>query len=131
MSSVFDDSYRGIPGNHQGKTFDILLELIPTGTVQASGTASAVVDFGTGLIDQDLVFDVSAIDGAATVAVQLSATEDFSSPIVYITANLTEVGRTVVPFRNAAGNEEPKPYIRLMPTIGTSLTMGAFIGNQK
>lgn len=130
--SVFDNTYAGIPGNHAGKTFDKLLELVPNGTVQTDATASAAIEIGTGLIDADLVIEVTLSTGSNAVAIQFSDTADFATthagPRQTIPADYT--GKVVLPFRNSYANEGPKAFMRVVPTVGTALTIGAFVAKK-
>lgn len=123
------ESYLGIPGNHTGKTFDKLLELSPGGTQLNGDTNSDVVFLGTGLVDADLVFSVTAKSGTTTATVQFSTTESFASPIKGVSVDLA-VGDNIVPFRNAPGNATPYPYVRISYEVETSTTLSAFIGKK-
>lgn len=125
------DSYLGMPGNHTGKTFDKFLELVPSDSSITTGTTSTVVEVGTGLIDADLVLDVTEVTGDNTVAIQLSADAAFTTPVVFATATIPAVaGRIIFPFRNVGGNEKPYGFVRLSYTVGGTLKMGAFIAKK-
>lgn len=126
------DSYTGIPGNHTGKTFDKLLELVPSGTALTKDTGTDAVLIGDGLVDADLVLDIASNPAAATdIVIQFCAAKDFAANVVNgITVSLptTAIGRIIVPFRNAAGAGTPLPYVRLMPSAVA--TLGAFIAKR-
>ena len=118
------ESFKGMSGNHLGRTFDLLLELTPQGTVAADDDVSAVVPIGTGLYDAVLVCDVAA--GTPQIQVEFATDAAFTTPIEGITIILA-VGRTIVPFRNLQQPMvDPAGYMRITYTAGG--TLGVFIG---
>lgn len=126
------DSYLGIPGNHTGKIFDKLLELVPSGTSLAKDVGTGAILIGDGLVDADLVLDIpSSPAAAANITVQFCAEKGFASGVVSgvtIAIPTTALGRIIVPFRNATGDGTPLPYVRLMPDA--AVTLGAFIAKK-
>lgn len=121
------DSYRGMVGNHASKTFDILLELAPSGT-SLSGETEPVF-LGSGLVDADLVIDVAKASSGDALALEFCDAQDFASDTVAgPTVPLPETGgRVIAPFRNDPQGT-PLSYVRLKVT-GTP-TAGAFIGKK-
>lgn len=125
------DSYLGMSGNHTGKTFDKFLELTPEDTTPASGDFSNVIEIGTGLIDADIVFDVSAVgDSESTVEIQLSDDAAFTTPVTVASVSISKTGNTIFPFRNAPGDEKPYGFVRLSYKTASSLTLCAFIAKK-
>lgn len=121
------ESFFGVTGNHTGRTFDKLLEFTPQDTALTAAAISPVIYIGTGLIDADLVVDVSA--GTVTVAMQFSENEAFTTPVAGANIALA-VGRSIVPFRNLkAPATGPYGYMRLSYDT-TGATLGAFIGKK-
>lgn len=123
-------SWLGIPGNHTGAQFDALLALYPTQTAAVTDTASDVVFIGTGLVDANLIVDISAATGGSSLKLQFATDEAFTTPVTLATFDIpaTAAGkRGKFAFRNAFGAEQPYGYVRLMPTVGTSLTLMAWI----
>lgn len=130
------DTYLGIPGNHSGKTFDKLLELVPSGTSMTDATGSSPVYIGEGLVDADLVIDLNTVtiasSGTSSITVQFCDVEGFpanvvAGPVINLTSGQT--GRMIVPFRNDPVGT-PLPYVRLMPVVSTALVAGAFIAKK-
>ena len=132
MTSVLDTSTLGMQLNHSSKTFDALLQIVAPGTAQTTATASAVLEIGRGLVDADLVLDVDASTGVNSVAIQFSTDAAFTTPVngpsIAIPASM--VGKVILPFRNSKANEAPYPYMRILPTVGTTLTIGAFVAKK-
>lgn len=132
MTSVLDTSSVGMALNHSSKAFDANLQIIPSGTSQTNATASSALEIGRGLIDADLVIDVDTSTGVNAVAIQFSATADFATPVAgpSIAIPASMVGKLILPFRNSKANEAPYPYMRILPTVGTTLTIGAFVAKK-
>lgn len=119
--------------NHSSKTFDVALQIVASGTSLTTETATAVLNLGPGFVDADLVLDVDLSTGATNaIALQFSTTEAFTTvvagPSVAIPASAT--GKVIVPFRNSKSNEAPYAFMRLMPTVATALTLGAFVAKK-
>lgn len=132
MTSVLDTSTLGMQLNHSSKTFDALLQIVAPGTSQTNATASAVLEIGRGLVDADLVLDVDASTGVNSVAIQFSTDAAFTTPVAgpSIACPAGVTGKIILPFRNSKANEAPYPYMRIMPTVGTTLTLGAFVAKK-
>ena len=115
------DSFLG-PNNPRNFTFDALLQLRDAVAMTASGAmqvggSNKIVDLGAGLVEGNLVLDVSAIDVSSTdesytVYLEGSNASDFSSGIVPLVAKplgiavanvrsaASGTGRHVIPFTN-------------------------------
>lgn len=129
-------------------TFDKLLELKAAGAITASADSS-IVEVGEGMVDQFAVIDITALDTVTgdekyTISVEASNTADMTSGSVAVAtkvfgllstpmdADLTDIGRFVIPFRNEENGNIYK-YIRLSVVIaGTtpSINYSAFIGTR-
>lgn len=137
--SVLDSTYHGIIGQHTSKAYDILLDFYPpaadgTPSVPADGTASVVLNLGTGLVDADLILDVTVSTGAGnSILIEFSADEAFTTPVagpVTPIAAYAAPARVVVPFRNAPDNLTPLPYVRVTPTMGSMTLAGVFVAKK-
>ena len=130
-------------------TFDGELELKAAGLLAVS-TDGDIIDFGEGLVDGYLVFDVSAIEVATgdeiyTVSLEGSAVATmvsgsvclakkvFGNLVVPMDAALSAAGRYVVPFRNEE-NGVTFRYGRLSTliagTIATGINFACFIAKR-
>lgn len=127
---------------------DGTLILKDAGLVAVSGAATVggqakVADVGAGLVNAELVVDVSAIEIASndelyTIALQGSDTSDFStgSPVIEDLAVLilgasevvggnqdTASGRLILPFRNEKAGTV-FPYLRVYTTVAGAVATG-------
>lgn len=127
-------------------TYDDALELKAAGLVATTTTETTILDIGAGLLDANLVLDVSAVEVASgnekyTIHIEGSNVAAMSSGSVSLAAifmgNLTDpmdaatgTGRFVVPFRNEQ-NGTTYRYIRIYTlvagTIATGINFSAFI----
>ena len=121
------------------KTYDHSLLLNDGGSITASAaalvdSAAKVLDLGLGLVEGDIMVDVSELDvdsnnEIVTIGVQISDSATFASGI-YQVASLAlgdasplagdtdmTTGRYVIPFNNLIGNGVTKRYLRLYFTI--------------
>lgn len=132
MTSVLDTSTMGMQLNHSSKTFDALLQIIAPGTSLTNATASAALEIGRGFVDADVVLDVDVSTGSNSIAIQFSTDSAFTTPVagpsIALPAGVT--GKVILPFRNNKASEAPYPFMRLMPTVGTALTLGAFVAKK-
>lgn len=120
------DSYLGISGNHSGKIFDKELELAPSDS-DVAATGSEAILIGDGLVNADLVLDISTAPAAAlTVTLQFAKDDKFTTPVSGPTVAIaaSQVGRIITPFRNDPAGT-PLAYVRILPSAATKL--GAFI----
>lgn len=134
---------------HSQFTFDAGLELKAAGFVTATTTEATILDIGSGLVDNMLVLDVSAIEVATgdekyTIHLEGSNTADMSSGSVSL-ANIplgnatapadaaTGTGRFAVPFRNEQ-NGTTYRYVRVHTlvagTIATGINFTAFLSTR-
>ena len=132
------------------RTYDNALLLKAAGLVASTTTESVILDIGAGLVDADLVLDVSAIETATgdekyTIHLEGSNVAAMTSGSVTL-ANIpmgiktdpadatTAVGRFVVPFRNEQ-NGTTYRYVRIYTlvagTIATGINFVAFIAKDE
>jgi hypothetical protein len=128
------------------KTFDSELELKDAGLVAADAAAQVdsadkVITLGAGLVEGNIVIDVSAIEIASNdeiykVTLQGSDNSDFSTgdevDLAEITLGAKEViggdqdsivGRYIVPFRNEKAGTV-YPYVRIYTDVGGTIATG-------
>lgn len=130
-------------------TYDDALSLKDAGLVAATTTEATILDLGAGLVDGNLVLDVSAIEVASTdekytihlegsnVAAMTSGSVTLANiPLGNETAPAdadTATGRFVVPFRNEQ-NGTTYRYVRIYTlvagTIATGINFSAFIAKK-
>jgi hypothetical protein len=127
LGSVF-----GAPARHTSALFDAETSFFNTGTSFASGTQNSdVLDIGSGLLEADLIILVGSVaSGAnATVTIELSEDEAFTTPLPFLTVHIpqTHTGTLSTPFKNAFGNDGPKRFMRLSVGTSAALKIGAFI----
>lgn len=131
------------------KTYDHELLLKAAGLLAATTVGAIILDIGPGLVDCDLVLDVSAIEVATgdeiyTVYVEGSNVEAMTSgSVILATAQLgnvaapsdadTATGRFIFPFRNEL-NGTIYRYVRLHTaiagTIATGINFTAFLAKK-
>ena len=130
-------------------TYDDALELKAAGLVAATADGSVILDLGGGLVEGNLVLDVSAVEVASTdeiynislegsnVAAMTSgsvslATQEHGNAAAPADAD-TATGRFVVPFRNEQ-NGTLYRYVRIHTkvagTIATGINYTAFIAKR-
>lgn len=146
---------------YANRTFDALLELKDAGLVASSAAATVdssakVIDLGTGLVEGDIVIDVSACEVASDdekyiIGVQISSSATFASDI-YEVASLAlgasgtaagdviagdvdmGVGQYLLKFRNQIVDGTTKRYMRLYTTVSGTVETGinytAYIGKK-
>jgi hypothetical protein len=127
-------------------TYDDALELKAAGLVAATTTETTILDLGAGLVDANLVLDVSAVEVASgdekyTIHIEGSNVAAMTSGSVSLAAIFmgnttapmdaaTGTGRFVVPFRNEQ-NGTVYRYIRIYTlvagTIATGINFSAFV----
>jgi hypothetical protein len=135
----------------QNKTFDVDLELKDAGLLAASAacqvdSAAQIVDLGDGLVEGDIIIDVSACEVASddekyVIGAQISSSATFASDIYEVCTlplgsagtaagdNLAGdtdmgIGRYVLPFRNEIAEGVKKRYLRLYVTISGTIATG-------
>lgn len=128
------------------KTYDHAMLLKAAGLVAASAAGSVILDLGDGLMEGDLVIDVSALEVATgdeiyTISLEGSTVAAMTSGSVELTRTIfgnnpapadadTATGRTVVPFRNEL-NGTLYRYVRINTivagTIATGINYSAFL----
>lgn len=132
-------------------TYDNAMLIKAAGLVAATANGSIILDLGDGLLDADLVIDMSACEIATgdeiyTVSVEGSnvaamdsgsvclAKKVFGNLVVPMDAALSASGRYVVPFRNEEGGSLFR-YIRLQivvaGTIATGINFTAFVAKDQ
>lgn len=139
-------------------TYDAALLLKAAGLVAASANSALILDVGNGLLDADMVIDVTALeldsnDESYTVVLEGSPDAAFGTaanitPLAMVvigdhasTAGALQaqgaddvVGRYVVPFRNER-NGTTYRYLRIRTvvagTIATGINFSAFIGKDE
>ena len=130
-------------------TYDNSTSLKGAGLIDASADG-AIIDLGAGMVDADLVIDMTACEVASgneiytislegsTVAAMSStsvclAKKVFGNLVVPMDAALSASGRYVVPFRNEEGGALYR-YVRLSMvvagTVATGINFRAFIGKK-
>ena len=143
------------------KTFDALLELKDSYAVAADawaqvGGVAQILDLGDGLIEGDIMVDVTAIevdsdDEDYNIIACISSTADFSSDVYAVSGlmlgsagtamfdNLIGdvdmgIGRYRLPFVNEIANGVTKRYLRLYTnvagTIVTGITYAAYLAKR-
>lgn len=123
------DSYLGMPGNHSGKIFDKELELAASDSSVAT-TGSDPVLIGSGLVDADLVIDITTPAAAATtVTLQFATDAAFTAAVAGPSVSIAkdQSGRIIMPFRNDPAGT-PLAYARIVPSAAA--TLGAFIAKR-
>jgi len=132
------------------RTYDNALLLKAAGLIAATATESVILDLGAGLVDADLVIDVSAIEVATgdekyTIHLEGSNVAAMTSGSVTL-ANIpmgnktdpsdaaTGTGRFIVPFRNEQ-NGATYRYVRIYTlvagTVATGINFMAFIAKDE
>lgn len=127
-------------------TFDASLVLKAAGLVAASAAVATVVDLGSGLVDADIVIDVSALEVASgdeiyDIVLEGSNVAALASDSVQL-ASLTlgnnaapadadtATGRYVLPFRNEQNGvtyRYVRLYTRVAGAVATGINYSAFI----
>lgn len=136
-------------GQHSNYTHDTDLVLKAAGLVASSADGS-ILDIGAGLVDGDIVIDVSACEIATgdeiyTISLEMSnvaamtsgsscaAKKVFGNLVVPMDAALSASGRYVLPFRNEEAGTVFR-YVRLSTlvagTIATGINFAAFIAKK-
>jgi hypothetical protein len=135
------------------RTYDAALLLRAASLIAASATESVVLNIGAGLVDADLVLDVTALEVGSndeSYRVQLQGSPDaaFTAGTIACLADIClgaagsvaktlslqgfddTLGRHLVPFRNEK-NGTTYPYVRIrtivVGTIATGMNFSAFI----
>lgn len=130
-------------------TYDDALELKAAGLVASTTTESTILDLGAGLVDANLVLNVSAVEVASTDEIYLICLE--GSNVAAMTSGSvtlavqehgnatapadadTGTGLFVVPFRNEQ-NGTTYRYVRIYTevagTIATGINFSAFIAKK-
>jgi hypothetical protein len=133
------------------KQFDANLELKDAGALTASAacqvdSSAKIIDLGEGLVDGDIIVDVSAVevdsdDEKYVIGAQISSSATFASDIYQVAqlelgsagtaagdnlAGDTDmgIGRYVIPFRNQIVGGATKRYLRLYATISGTIVTG-------
>lgn len=133
------------------KTFDSLLELKDAYAMTVSAacqvdSSAKVLDLGTGLVEGDIIIDVSACEVASddekyVIGAQISSASDFASDYYEIASLILgsagtaagdcipgdtdmAVGRYVLPFKNMIKDGDTKRYARLYVTISGTIATG-------
>lgn len=133
------------------RTFDADLELKDAGLIAASAacqvdSAAQILDLGTGLVEGDIVIDVSACEVASDdekyiIGAQISSESDFASDIYEVTSiqlgsagtaagdtipgdTDMATGRYILPFNNMIANGTTKRYLRLYVTVSGTVATG-------
>ena len=136
-------------GQYSNYTHDTDLVLKAAGLVASSADGS-ILDIGAGLVDGDIVIDMSACEIATgdeiyTISLEMSnvaamtsgsscaAKKVFGNLVVPMDAALSAAGRYVVPFRNEEAGTVFR-YVRLSTvvagTIATGINFAAFIAKK-
>jgi len=133
-------------GQYARFTYDAALALKAAGLVGASAAESTIVDLGAGLVDANLVLDVTALEVATgdevyTVCLEGSNVAAMTSGSVCL-ARIelgkagapadadTGPGRFVVPFRNEQNDtiyQYVRIYTKVAGTVATGINYTAFI----
>lgn len=145
----------------QNKTFDVDLELKDAGLIASSAacqvdSAAQIIDLGAGLVEGDIIIDVSACEVASddekyVIGAQISNSSSFASGI-YEVATLPlgssgtaagdtiagdvdmTTGRWILPFRNEIAEGVKKRYLRLYVmvsgTIATGINFTAYLAKK-
>lgn len=124
---------------HSSKTYDHATLLKAAGLVAASAAGSVILDLGDGLMQGDLVIDVSALEVANgdeiyTVALEGSSVAVMTSGSVTLVEKQlgnvpapadadTATGRHVIPFRNEL-NGTVYRYVRIYTTVAGTIATG-------
>ena len=134
---------------YTSKTYDNATLLKAAGLVAASAAGSVILDLGNGLMEGDLVIDVSALEVATgdeiyTISLEGSNVAAMTSGSVELAKTTlgnnpapadadTNVGRHVIPFRNELEGANYR-YVRLhttvVGTIATGINYSAFIAKR-
>lgn len=131
--------------NRKSGTFDALVEFKDSGLVGASAAATVggvaqIVDMGTGVVEANMILDVSAVEVASsdeiyTVIVQGSNSSAFADTIVPLAkmeigvavanqkSDDDEVGRYVLPFRNERNGTNYR-YLRVYTAVAGTVATG-------
>ena len=135
--------------DYSRKTFDAATVLKAAGLVAASAAGSIIPDLGDGLLDADLVIDITALEVASndeiyTVSLEGSNVAGMASGSVTLAEKQfgnvpapadadTAIGRHIVPFRNEL-NGQLYRYVRLYTTVvgavATGINYSAFIAKK-
>ena len=135
--------------DYSRKTFDAATVLKAAGLVAASAAGSIILDLGDGLLDADLVIDITALEVASndeiyTVSLEGSNVAGMASGSVTLAEKQfgnvpapadadTAIGRHIVPFRNEL-NGQLYRYVRLYTTVvgavATGINYSAFIAKK-
>lgn len=140
-----------IQATRVSKTYDSLLEAKDAGAITASAAATVdsvakILNLGTGLVEGDLIVDISAIevdsdDEKYTIGVQISSSATCASDIYEVkqlivgSAGTAEgdnlggdtdmgAGRYRVPFTNEIADGVTKQYMRVYCTIAGTIATG-------
>jgi len=128
------------------KTFDANLEMKDAGLVASSAAATVdsaarILDLGLGLVEGDVIIDVSACEVASgdevyNIGFQVSSSASFASDIYEVATlilgdaaaipgdvDMVE-GRYVLPVKNIIFNGTEKRYARLYTTIAGTIATG-------
>lgn len=125
---------------YSGKTYDKATLLKAAGLVAASGNETPILDLGDGMMECDMVVDVTAVEVASgdevyTIQLKGSNAADMSNSVVLAERRQgfgydTATGRRIVPVRNEV-NGTLYRYVRLSNvvagTIATGLNYSAFL----
>lgn len=125
--------------DYSRKTYDHATLLKAAGLVAASAAGSVILDLGDGLMDADLVIDISALEVATgdeiyTISLEGSAVAAMTSGSVELAKATfgnnpapadadTAVGRHLVPVRNEL-NGALYRYVRLYTTVAGTIATG-------
>lgn len=139
------------------RTYDAALLLRAASLIAASATETTVLNLGAGLVDGDLVLDVTALEVGSTdesyrVMVQGSPDAAFTAGTIAVLADVCLgasasvaktlglqgfddlLGRYIVPFRNER-NGTTYPYVRIrtivVGTIATGMNFSAWIAKDE
>ena len=121
------------------KTYDAGTLLKAAGLVAASAAGSVILDLGDGLMDGDLVIDISAMEVASndeiyTIALEGSSVAAMTSLSVTLAEKQvgnvpapadadTTTGRHIIPFRNEL-NGTLYRYVRIYTTVAGTIATG-------
>jgi hypothetical protein len=121
------------------KTYDAALALKAAGLIATSAAGSLILDLGDGLMEADLILDVSAMEVATgdevyTISLEGSNVAAMTSGSVELARTVlgnnpapadadTDVGRRVLPVRNELGGVLYR-YVRLHTTVAGDVATG-------
>lgn len=134
---------------YSAKTYDHATLLKAAGLVAASAAGSVILDLGDGLMDRDMVIDISALEVATgdeiyTVSVEGSNVAGMASGSVELAKMTfgnnpapadadTDVGRHILPFRNELNGtlyRYVRVYTTVVGTIATGINYTAFLAKK-